>query len=103
MLSLGVLRLKLLNKAFIPLWECYVSTTKYSDVIKIEIVTQSLQYTSSLEIFHLIYIRSYKTFSSLALSLQLSLLMILSSLLLMNCTIFRAVCRCALVEKIIGL
>src|SRR5436305_10742937 len=41
--SLGAPRIRLLNKACIPLWECYASTTKYSNVIKIEIVTQSLQ------------------------------------------------------------
>src|SRR5436305_14575123 len=46
--SLGVLRLRLLNKACIPLWECYASTTKYSNMIKIEIVTRSLHHPPAL-------------------------------------------------------
>ena len=46
--SLGAPRLRLLNKACIPLWECYASTTKYSSVIKIEIVTRSLHHPPAL-------------------------------------------------------
>src|SRR5436305_9420666 len=46
--TICVPRLKLLNKACIPLWECYVSMTKYSNVIKIEIVTWSLHHPPAL-------------------------------------------------------
>src|SRR5436309_11628085 len=46
--SLGMLRIRLLNKVCIPLWECYTSMTKYSDVIKIEIVTRSLHHPPAL-------------------------------------------------------
>src|SRR5436305_8948365 len=46
--SLGAPRLRLLNKACIPLWECYASTTKYSSVIEIEIVTRSLHHPPAL-------------------------------------------------------